>query len=254
MYMQATEQGIWVSNIPSSSTGNALSCAEHAIYLMLASLRQQNAMRASIQQRRVGVPVGETLFNKFVLIVGFGNIAKELIPRLKPFHVKLMGIRRAPWGATPADAYLEAELQQKGLFPNLHRMAGQADLIVLTCSLTETTRGMVDSAFLKACKPGVRIINIARGGLLDLQAVTDMIDSDEIGALGLDVHWQEPWDPNHAITNHPKVVMTPHVAGVTELSYRTMAQVVANEVRRHAQGLPPTIQLNHVSKVVPDAF
>lgn len=81
MYMQATEQGIWVSNIPSSSTGNALSCAEHAIYLMLASLRQQNAMRASIQQRRVGVPVGETLFNKFVLIVGFGNIAKELIPR-----------------------------------------------------------------------------------------------------------------------------------------------------------------------------
>lgn len=48
--------------------------------------------------------------------------------------------------------------------------------------------------------------------------------------------------------------MTPHVAGVTELSYRTMAQVVANEVRRHAQGLPPTIQLNHVSKVVPDAF
>ena len=81
MYMQATEQGIWVSNIPSSSTGNALSCAEHAIYLMLASLRQQNAMRASIQHRRVGVPVGETLFNKCVLIVGFGNIAKELIPR-----------------------------------------------------------------------------------------------------------------------------------------------------------------------------
>lgn len=80
-YVQATEQGIWVSNIPSSSTGNALSCAEHAIYLMLASLRQQNAMRASIQQRRVGVPVGETLFNKFVLIIGFGNIAKELIPR-----------------------------------------------------------------------------------------------------------------------------------------------------------------------------
>lgn len=48
--------------------------------------------------------------------------------------------------------------------------------------------------------------------------------------------------------------MTPHVAGVTELSYRTMAQVVANEVRRHARGLPPTIQLNHVSKAIPDAL
>lgn len=70
-----------MSNIPSSGTGNALSCAEHAIYLMLATLRQQKAMQESIQQRKVGVPVGETLFGKTVLIVGFGNIAKELIPR-----------------------------------------------------------------------------------------------------------------------------------------------------------------------------
>ena len=75
-----------MSNIPSSSTGNALSCAEHAIYLMLATLRQQNAMQVSIQQRRVGVPVGETLLNKSVLIVGFGNIAKELIPRQGDVH------------------------------------------------------------------------------------------------------------------------------------------------------------------------
>lgn len=84
--LQATEQGTWVSNIPSSSTGNALSCAEHAIYLMLATLRQQNYMQASIQQLRVGVPVGETLFNKSVLIIGFGNIAKELIPRQDDMH------------------------------------------------------------------------------------------------------------------------------------------------------------------------
>lgn len=83
--------------------------------------------------------------------------------RLKPFHVKLLGIRRVPWGGTPADAPLEAELQQRGLFREIHDMAGQADLIVLTCSLTDITRGMVDSAFLKACKPGVRIINVARG-------------------------------------------------------------------------------------------
>lgn len=70
-----------MSNIPSSGTGNALSCAEHAIYLMLATLRQQNAMRQSIQIRKIGVPVGDTLFGKTVLIIGFGNIAKELIPR-----------------------------------------------------------------------------------------------------------------------------------------------------------------------------
>ena len=70
-----------MSNIPSASTGNALSCAEHAIYLMLATLRQQKIMEQSIKQERLGVPIGETLFGKTVLIYGFGNIAKELIPR-----------------------------------------------------------------------------------------------------------------------------------------------------------------------------
>ena len=83
--------------------------------------------------------------------------------RLKPFHVKLMGVRRSPWGTNPSDSHLEAELQQRGVFQDLPSLVGQADLIVLTCSLTDATRGMVDRTFLKACKPGVRIINVARG-------------------------------------------------------------------------------------------
>lgn len=83
--------------------------------------------------------------------------------RLKPFHVKLMGARRSPWGLNSSDSHLEAELQQKGIFQDLHSLCGQADIIVLTCSLTDATRGMVDRAFLTACKPGVRIINVARG-------------------------------------------------------------------------------------------
>ena len=79
--LQATRRGVWVSNILSAGTGNALSCAEHAIYLMLATLRDQNSMAASIQRQQLGVPLGQTLYGKTVLIVGFGNIAKELIPR-----------------------------------------------------------------------------------------------------------------------------------------------------------------------------
>ena len=70
-----------MSNIPSEGTGNALSCAEMAIYLALACLRSASAMAESIQQGRVGVPLGKTLYGKSVLIVGFGGIAKELVPR-----------------------------------------------------------------------------------------------------------------------------------------------------------------------------
>ena len=79
--MQATARGIHVSNIPSEGTGNALSCAEMAMYLALACLRSASAMAESIQHGRVGVPLGKTLYGKSVLIVGFGGIAKELVPR-----------------------------------------------------------------------------------------------------------------------------------------------------------------------------
>ena len=86
--------------------------------------------------------------------------------RLKPFHVKLIGVRRSPWGTNPADAPLESDLQQKGSFQDLHGLLKQADLVVLTCSQTELTKGMVNTAFLEACKPGVQVINVARGEVI----------------------------------------------------------------------------------------
>ena len=81
LLLQATERGIWVSNIPSDTCANALSCAELAIYLLLGLLRQANEMRRSIQSQTLGWPLGQTLFGKRVLIVGFGGIARELVPR-----------------------------------------------------------------------------------------------------------------------------------------------------------------------------
>ena len=74
-----------------------------------------------------------------------------------------MGVRLSSWGSNPKDAALEAELQQTGSFQDLHEMLHQADLVVLTCSQTELTKGMVNKAFLNACRFGVRIINVARG-------------------------------------------------------------------------------------------
>lgn len=70
-----------MSNIPSQGTGNALSCAEMAIYLVLGCLRSANAMAASVRERRIGEPLGRTLYGASVLVVGFGGIAQELVPR-----------------------------------------------------------------------------------------------------------------------------------------------------------------------------
>lgn len=72
---------------------------------------------------------------------------------------------------------------------------------------------------------GSMLINIARGGLLDYDAVLDHLKSGHLGGLGIDVAWSEPFDPDDAILKFPNVIITPHVAGVTELSYRYMAKV-----------------------------
>ncbi len=84
-----------MSNIPSEGTGNALSCAEMAVYLTLACLRSAPSMADSIQHCRVGVPLGKTLFGKRVLVVGFGGIAKELIPRYVACHCSCVSRDRA---------------------------------------------------------------------------------------------------------------------------------------------------------------
>jgi phosphoglycerate dehydrogenase-like enzyme len=99
--MQASRQGIMVSNIPSDRTGNAKACSEHAVLLTLALLRNWNACQEAVQQRRLGEPCGETLFGKSVLVLGFGNIAKELAPRLIAFGVTISCVRQTQW--TDAD-------------------------------------------------------------------------------------------------------------------------------------------------------
>jgi phosphoglycerate dehydrogenase-like enzyme len=104
---------------------------------------------------------------------------------------------------------------------------------------------MINAKFLNYCKKDkVYIVNVARGGLLDYDAVLAGLDSGKVGGCGLDVQFYEPFDPEDPFATHPNVYLTPHVAGVTETSYRAMAKVVAEEVRRVARGERPTIQLN----------
>ncbi|KAK9822438.1 hypothetical protein WJX74_008563 [Apatococcus lobatus] len=239
----ATAHGIWVSNIPSGATGNATSCAEHAIFLALACLKQVHAMAASVREQRIGLPTGETLFSKTALVIGYGGIARELVPRLQAFGTKLILVRRSSWeGDQPQTSGWDVHLAS---WKDLSSLLPQADLVFLTCSLNDETRGLVDSSFLSKCKPGVRIVNVARGGLLDYDAVLKELDG-KIGALGLDVQWSEPFDPEDPVAKHSRVYLTPHVAGVTELSYRTMADLLAEQIIRASELQPPTVQLNQI--------
>ncbi|XP_030513037.1 hydroxypyruvate reductase isoform X2 [Rhodamnia argentea] len=235
----ATKNGIKVARIPGDITGNAASCAEMVIYLMLGLLRKQNEMQVSVNQRKLGEPIGETLFGKTVLIVGFGNIGVDLAKRLRPFGVKIIATRRS-WCLNSQAPLQSNGLDQNGMSGDLvdvkgsHNdicnFAGEADIVVCCLSLNKDTVGIINDSFISSMRKGALLINIARGGLLDYEAVAHHLESGHLGGLGTDVAWTEPFDPNDKIFKYKNVLLTPHVAGVTEHSYRSMAKVVGDVV------------------------
>ncbi|KAL5993318.1 hypothetical protein ACLOJK_014242 [Asimina triloba] len=261
----ATQHGIKVARIPSDVTGNSVSCAEMTIYLILGLLKKQKEMEASLKQKRLGEPIGETLFGKTVLIVGLGNIGNDLAKRLRPFGVRILATKRR-WASNLPDATqlngscdissavrstrgegIDCLIDKKGGPENLYEFAGESDIVVTCLVLNKETAGIVNKEFISSMKQGSLLVNIARGGLLDYEAVKHHLESGHLGGLGLDVTWTEPFDPEDPITKLPNVLITPHVAGVTEYSYRTTAKVIGDTALQLHSGAPLTeIEFNFI--------
>ncbi|KAI9383597.1 hypothetical protein POPTR_013G104200v4 [Populus trichocarpa] len=246
----ATKYGIKVARIPGDATGNAASCAEMAIYLMLGLLRKQNEMQISIKQKRLGEPAGETLFGKTVFIMGFGNIGIDLAKRLRPFGVKIIATKRS-WalhseGSLQSNGFLiengtnDNLVDEKGSHEDIYKFAGESDIVVCCLRMNKETAGIVNKSFISSMKKGSLLVNIARGGLLDYNAVVHHLESGHLGGLGIDVAWTEPFDPDDPILKFNNVIISPHVAGVTEHSYRSMSKVVGDVALQLHSGNPLT--------------
>lgn len=223
----ATNRGIKVARIPSGETGNAASCAEMAIYFMLGLLRKQNEMQIAVRRKKLGDPIGDTLFGKTVFIMGFGNIGVELAKRLRPFGVKILATKRN-WEQTSQNSTHEDLVDEKGSHEDIYEFAKISDIVVCCLTMNSETAGIINTNFISSMRKGGLLVNIARGGLLDYEAVHNGLKSGHLGGLGIDVAWTEPFDPDDPILKFPNVILTPHVAGVTESSYRSMAKVVGD--------------------------
>ncbi|XP_028106357.1 uncharacterized protein LOC114305466 [Camellia sinensis] len=143
-------------------TGNAASCAEMAIYLMLGLLRKQNEMHIAVKQKVLGEPVGETLLGKKVFIMGFGNIGIQLAKRLRPFGVKILATKRN-WdsylqnscksNASPTQIGMNDDLvDEKGGHEDIHTFASNADIVVCCLSMNSETAGIVNKTFISSMK------------------------------------------------------------------------------------------------------
>jgi phosphoglycerate dehydrogenase-like enzyme len=234
----ATGAGVWVARVPSATTGNADSVAEHAILLMLALSRNGPQMHESLRRRLIGEPAGLALAGKTACIVGLGGVGSALALRLQAFGMKLIGVRSRPeLGVAPG-------VQMRGYGASeLGEALGQAHYVIVCATMDANNRKLIGQAALAAMKKGAFLVNIARGGLVDTAALEAALASGQLAGAGLDVIEGEPIDPDIGLLRH-NVIVTPHVAGVTDISYAGIARVVAENLQRYARGEEPLHAVN----------
>jgi phosphoglycerate dehydrogenase-like enzyme len=230
----ARDRGIRVANVPTDISGNADSVAELAIYLMVGLSRDFKGMGRSLEARKMGEPRGRALSGKTVGIVGIGGIGRALIRRLRGFDVRMIGIQRQKSDLSAE----ELGLEWIGAPEDLRELLGRSDYVVLSLPLTPDTFHLINSDTLRMMKPDAYLINVARGGLVDHDALEQALASGSIAGAGLDVFWDEPPDPHDPIFQY-NVLATPHVAGSTDISIRGIVKVVAENIRRIEQNLEP---------------
>ncbi len=216
----ATRFGTVVMNTP---FGNSITTAEHAISMMMALARQIPAADASTRAGKWEKSkfMGVELFGKTLGLIGAGNIGAIVADRAQGLKMKVVAF----------DPFLSPQrARDLGVEKvDLDTLLGRADFITVHTPLTEGTRNLIDAAALEKCKTGVRIINCARGGIVDETALKDGLESGKVAGAALDVFVEEPArdNPLFALEN---VVATPHLGAATEEAQENVALQVAEQM------------------------
>jgi phosphoglycerate dehydrogenase-like enzyme len=231
----AAARRIPVANVPADLTGNAASVAELAVLHLLALSRRFDQARVCLREGLLGEPVSRGLAGQTATVIGLGAIGREVLIRLRPFGMRLVGIgRRSP---SEVDAAVVALLDEYWPLSRLHAALAVTDLLVLCLPLTEDTRGLIGAAELQTLRPGGILVNVGRGPLVDHDALVAALRSGRLEGAGLDVFWKEPIDSTDPILAE-NVSATPHVGGVTTPAYGATAQRFAANVERLRRGEP----------------
>jgi len=200
------------------------STAELAVGLILSSLRGIDDFVRTMPSGGWLHAKREALADKRVLIIGAGGVAQALRSRLSPFEVDVELVGRTARPGVHAAAAL----------PDL---LGRADVVVLAVPLDDSTRGLVDTPFLARMRVGALLVNIARGPVVDTDALVAAVASGRIRAA-LDVTEPEPLPPGHPLWTLPGVLISPHVGGNTTAFLPRARRLVADQLVRFVEGRP----------------
>ncbi|PPK64315.1 phosphoglycerate dehydrogenase [Actinokineospora auranticolor] len=222
----ATDRGVMVVNAP---TSNIVSAAEHAVALLLATARQIPAAHATLQdgEWKRSKFSGVELLGKTVGVVGLGKIGQLFAQRLAGFGTTL--IAYDPYASAARAAQLGIELVE------LDELLARADVISVHLPKTPETKGLLNAEALAKTKKGVIIVNAARGGLIDEQALADAVRSGQVGGAGVDVYSKEP-TTDSVLFGVPGIVVTPHLGASTAEAQDRAGTDVAHSVRLALSG------------------
>jgi len=216
----ATAKGVIVMNTP---FGNSITTGEHAISLMMALARQIPQANASTHAGKWEKSkfMGVELFNKTLGVIGCGNIGSIVATRALGLKMRVVAY----------DPYLSEEgaIELGVEKVSLEDLLKRADFITFHTPLTEATRGLLNAERLAQCKKGVRIINCARGGLIDETALAEAIDAGHVAGAALDVFETEPATEN-VLFGKDNVICTPHLGASTSEAQENVAVQVAEQM------------------------
>lgn len=216
-----SQKGIVVMNAPA---GNSISTAEQAIALMFALARKTPQANASMKAGKWEKKKfsGRQLTGKTLGVIGLGRIGKEVVKRGKGLKMEVIGF----------DPYIPAEkLEHLQIeITDIESLLAKADIITVHTPLTESTKGIVNKENLSKLKKGVFLVNAARGGIYDEDALAEGLASGHIGGVGLDVFVSEPPPKDFKLAEFENCVMTPHLGASTKEAQEEVAKETASSM------------------------
>ncbi|MFC5972825.1 D-2-hydroxyacid dehydrogenase [Halomarina salina] len=198
--------------------------AEHAVASVLAFVREFPTAFDRQRDHEWRHFQGHELAGSTVTVVGLGAIGQGVVQRLKGFDVTTIGVRRHPDDGGPTDEVVGPDA--------LHDALARTDYLVLACPLTDETRGLVDSEAFGTLPPEAVLVNVARGAVVDTDALVSALRSNEIRGAALDVTDPEPLPADHPLWGLSNVLVTPHNSGHTPNYFNRLADIVAENLQR----------------------
>jgi D-3-phosphoglycerate dehydrogenase len=231
----ATRAGVVVVNSPE---GNTIAAAEHSIAMLLALSRKIPAASASLERGewKRSKFVGVEVYNKTLGVIGFGKIGREVAKRGRGLGMRVLA----------HDAFVSPDIaRREGVeLVELAELFREADYVTVHTPLTRDTRGLINDEAFAQMKTGVRIVNCARGGIIDEASLIRALDSGKVIAAAVDVFEKEPPPMDHPFILHPNVLATPHLGASTEEAQVNVAIDVADQIVDILDGKPPRSAVN----------